>query len=107
MSTIIVEKIYIKKIFNFVDTNLNAKGELIYDSVTMVPETISGSIYEKADPKTGINGNQIGGFNGYYADGVLRYTVSDMTAKTVKDSTQLIEDIESNIQSIITSEITK
>lgn len=104
MSTIIVKKTSAKKVFEFAGTNLNAKGEVIYDPSTLVPESISGSFYEKADPETGINGEMVGGFDGYYGDGKLNYTISNMTIENAQEAIQIVAEIDADIENIISAE---
>ena len=104
MSTIIVKKTSSKKVFEFAGTNLNAKGEVTYDPSTLIPETISGSFYEKADPETGINGDYVGAFNGYYVDSKLKYTISDMTIENASEAIQIVSEIDADIENIISTD---
>lgn len=104
MSTIIVKKTSAKKVFEFAGTNLNAKGEVVYDPSTLVPESISGSFYEKADPETGINGDYVGAFNGYYVDSKLKYTISDMTIENASEAIQIVAEIDADIENIISAD---
>lgn len=104
MSTIIVKKTSATKVFEFAGTNLNAKGEVTYDPSTLIPETISGSFYEKADPETGINGDYVGNFNGFYDDGKLKYTISEMTVENAQEAIQIVAEIDENIENIISAE---
>lgn len=104
MSTIIVKKVSATKVFEFAGTNLNVKGEVTYDPNTLIPDTISGSFYEKADPETGINGDMVGTFNGYYADGNLKYSISDMTIENASEAIQIVAEINADIENIISAE---
>lgn len=104
MSTIIVKKTSAKKVFEFAGTNLNAKGEVAYDPSTLVPETISGSFYEKADTETGINGDYVGAFNGHYVDSRLKYTISEMTIENASEAIQIVAEIDADIENIISTD---
>ena len=104
MSTIIVKKTSATKTFEYAGTNLNTKGEVKYDPSTQVPETISGSFYEKADSETGINGDLVGTFEGYYANGSLEYTISGMTIENAQYAYQIVAEINTDIPNIIEAE---
>ena len=104
MAKIIVTKTSATKVFEFAGTELNVKGEITYDSKTLIPSSLSGSFYEKADSETGINGERVGSFNGYYVDGKLRYTISDMTVENATEAIQIVSEIDAHINEIILAE---
>lgn len=101
MAKIIVTKTSATKVFEFAGTELNVKGEIAYDPKTLIPSRLSGSFYEKADPETGINGEQVGSFDGYYIDGKLHYNINGMTAENALKVTSLVAEVDEYAQQII------
>lgn len=105
MSKIIVKKTTSTKVFEYAGEELNVKGEVVYDPKELVAERISGSFYEKANPETGINGDMIGSFDGFYESNSLKYSIRNMTAENAMKVVTLIAEIDNYAQQIIQTEV--
>ena len=101
MSKIIIKKTTATKVFEYAGEELNVKGEVVYDPKELVAERISGSFYEKADPETGINGDMVGSFDGFYEEGHLKYSIRNMTAENAVKVVSLIAEVDNYVQEII------
>lgn len=89
------------KTFLFAGEELNVKGEVSYDPDKKELKRIGGSIYAKADPETGINGDFLGSFDGHMVDGQLKYNVRDMTVELAAKFVGLVAEITEYAQHII------
>lgn len=104
MEKIIVNKATTTKNYTFVGEELNVQGEVVFDEQTKTVNVLNGSFYEKADAETGLAGNYIGSFDGYYVEGNIKFTIHDMTAENAARVTNLIVEVNTYVQDIINTD---
>lgn len=101
MEKVTILEVSATKTFLFAGEELNVKGEVTYNPESLIINRISGSFYEKADQETGINGEYVGNFDGTYVDGVLHYSINDMTAANAVKVVGLVAEVDEYAQQII------
>lgn len=81
--------------YNYTDTNVIVSGNYNMDATTSTLQNVSGSIYRKN--AQGEQGEYVGNFNGYNRDGVIRYSISEMSRRDANMAWDAIDEIEANI----------
>ena len=81
--------------FTYENESLSINGSFQQDAKTDELQTISGTAYKPNGE--GQQGTYIGNFNGRMVNGVLKYTLSDMTIQDTVLVLGAIEDIEKYI----------
>ena len=80
--------------FTYENDNLSINGSFMQDAKTEELQTISGTAYK---PAAEGQGQYVGNFNGRMVNGVMKYTLSDMTIQDTVLVLGAIEDIEKYI----------
>ena len=83
--------------FNYENDQLNINGSSQQDGYTGELKIISGTAYKII--QDGEQPKFIGNFSGYKADGVMNYTLGEMTLEDMVIVREAINDIESKINS--------
>ena len=95
MSTFNITSSTLNSNFTYVNDNLSINGSFQQDAKTDELQTISGTAYKPNGE--GQQGTYIGNFNGRMVNGVMKYTLSDMTIQDTMLVLNAINDIESYI----------
>ena len=81
--------------FTYENDNLSINGSFQQDAKTDELQTISGTAYKPA--AEGQQGTYVGNFNGRMVNGVMKYTLSDMTRQDTMLVLDAIDEIEQYI----------
>ena len=81
--------------FSYENDNLSINGSFMQDAKTEELQNISGTAYKPA--AEGQQGTYIGNFNGRMVNGVMKYTLSDMTRQDTMLVLDAIDEIEQYI----------
>ena len=95
MSTFQITSSTLNSVFTYENDNLSINGSFQQDAKTDELQTISGTAYKPA--AEGQQGTYVGNFNGRMVNGVMKYTLSDMTIQDTVLVLGAIEDIEKYI----------
>ena len=79
--------------YEYKNDSIIVQGSAVKDVTTGVVQSISGSCYRNNQNEMG---EYFGNFNGYMRDGVIRYSVSEMTRQDSNLVWAAIDDIEVN-----------
>lgn len=95
MSTFTITSSSLNNQYTYTNDTLMVQGNYNMNATDNSLRDVNGSIYQRD-----ANGNQgayVGNFNGYNRDGVIRYSLSEMTRQQSEDAWEAIGDIEGNI----------
>ena len=95
MSTFNITSSTLNSNFTYVNDNLSINGSFQQDAKTDELQTISGTAYKPNGE--GQQGTYIGNFNGRMVNGVMKYTLSDMTRQDTMLVLDAIDEIEQYI----------
>ena len=95
MSTFNITSSTLNSNFTYENDNLSINGSFQQDAKTDELQTISGTAYKPNGE--GQQGTYIGNFNGRMVNGVLKYTLSDMTRQDTMLVLDAIDEIEQYI----------
>lgn len=95
MSTFNITSSTLNSNFNYENDNLSINGSFQQDAKTDELQTISGTAYKPNGE--GQQGTYVGNFNGRMVNGVMKYTLSDMTRQDTMLVLDAIDEIEQYI----------
>lgn len=95
MSTFNITSSTLNSNFTYENDNLSINGSFIQDAKTDELQTISGTAYKPNGE--GQQGTFVGNFNGRMVNGVMKYTLSDMTRQDTMLVLDAIDEIEQYI----------
>ena len=82
--------------YNFEDDNVKVQGGYAQNAQDSSLQSVNGSVYRNNE---GQQGEFIGNFNGTVRDGVIRYTLSEMSRRDANLAWDAIDAIEAEITS--------
>lgn len=82
--------------YAFEDDNVKVQGGYALNAQDNTLQSVNGSVYRNNE---GQQGDFIGNFNGYVRDGVIRYSLSEMSRQDANLSWDAIDAIEAEITS--------
>ena len=82
--------------YNFEDDNTKVQGGYALNAQDSTLQSVNGSVYRNNE---GQQGEFIGNFNGTVRDGVIRYTLSEMSRRDANLAWDAIDAIEAEITS--------
>lgn len=82
--------------YAFEDDNVKVQGGYALNAQDNTLQSVNGSVYRNNE---GQQGDFIGNFNGYVRDGVIRYSLSEMSRRDANLSWDAIDAIEAEITS--------
>ena len=82
--------------YNFEDENVKVQGGYALNAQDNSLQSVNGSVYRNNE---GQQGDFIGNFNGYVRDGVIRYSLSEMSRRDANLAWDAIDAIEAEITS--------
>ena len=86
----------LNSVFTYENDNLSINGSFMQDAKTEELQNISGTAYKPAAAE-GQQGTYVGNFNGRMVNGVMKYTLSDMTRQDTMLVLDAIDEIEQYI----------
>lgn len=82
--------------YNFEDDNVKVQGGYALNAQDNTLQSVNGSVYRNNE---GQQGDFIGNFNGYVRDGVIKYSLSEMSRRDANLAWDAIDAIEAEITS--------
>lgn len=82
--------------YAFEDDNVKVQGGYALNAQDNTLQSVNGSVYRNNE---GQQGEFIGNFNGYVRDGVIRYSLSEMSRRDANMAWDAIDAIEAEITS--------
>ena len=82
--------------YAFEDDNVKVQGGYALNAQDNTLQSVNGSVYRNNE---GQQGEFIGNFNGYVRDGVIRYSLSEMSRRDANLAWDAIDAIEAEITS--------
>lgn len=95
MSTFQITSSTLNSVFTYENESLSINGSFVQDAKTDELQNISGTAYKPNGE--GQQGTYIGNFNGRMVNGVMKYTLSDMTRQDTMLVLDAIDEIEQYI----------
>ena len=95
MGTFTVTSSNLQNQYNYSNDTLIVIGNYSMDATTSTLQNVAGTAYRKN--QDGSQGEYVGNFNGYMRDGVVKYSISEMTRQDANLVWDAIDEIEANI----------
>lgn len=84
--------------YEYTDTEVKVTGSYTQDAATHTLQQVNGNAYVLE--QGGQQGAYIGNFNGYMRDGVIKYSISEMSRRDANKVWDAIDEIEANITGV-------
>lgn len=81
--------------YEYTDTEVKVTGNYTQDATTNTLQQVNGNAYVLE--QGGQQGAYIGNFNGYMREGVIKYSISEMSRRDANKVWDAIDEIEANI----------
>ena len=102
MGTFTVTSSALNNSYEYKDNAVIVNGTYNIDNTTSTLQSVNGTVYQQN--QDGEQGEYIGNFNGYMRDGVIRYSLSEMSRQQSNLVWNAIDGIEPNITGVDSKE---
>lgn len=95
MGTFTITSSNLNNQYTFKNESVVVNGNYSMDATTSTLQNVNGTFYRNNENDE--QGEYIGNFNGYMRDGEVKYSISEMSRRDMRNAWDAIDEIEQNI----------